>query len=197
MILGTQNKKRFNIIDVVLILAILAVIAGVAIRSGFTGSLSQKLDNGYIEYDFIINSVKDTSGEYFVKGKKIFSQTTQKEIGEIISATARPAEAYIELSTGEIAKTYIPGRIDVLGKAKVSGNLDSDGRCMLHGTTHIATGKTIYARTADVSFMFTVENAEFVSDNPGSDSAENRDTLSLPQQTTPDDVIAENVEVTE
>lgn len=169
-----ENKKRFNIIDVVLILALIAVVAGVAVRSGFTDKFSQKLDGGYIEYDFIINSIKATSQERFEEGTKIYSQTTQNEIGEITSVEFRGAEAYIELPSGEIVKTVIPDRIDVIGKAKVKGNLDSDGRCMLEGTTHIAAGKNIFARTKDITFMFTVEGAKFISESekeqPESDS---------------------------
>jgi len=163
------NKKKFNIIDLVLILAVVAVIAGVAVRSGFTDKFSQKLDDGHIEYEFIINSIKATSADRFESGTKIYSQTTQKEIGEILSVTTRSAEAYIELPSGEIVKTYIPDRIDVIGKAKVKGNLDSDGRCMLDGTTHIAAGKNIFARTSDITFMFTVEGVSFVHE----DEAEN------------------------
>lgn len=157
-----MGKKKFNIIDVVLILALLAVIAGVAVRSGFADKFNQKLDDGHIEYEFIINSIKATSAERFTEGTKIYSQTTQKEIGEILSVTTRGAEAYIELPDGEIVKTVIPDRIDVIGKARVKGNLDGDGRCMLDGTTHIAAGKNIFARTEDITFMFTVEGVEFV-----------------------------------
>ena len=167
------NKKKFNIIDIVLILAVIAVIAGVAIRSGFTDKFSQKLDDGHIEYEFIINSIKETSRDRFDAGTKIYSQTTQKEIGEIISVTTRTAEAYIELPGGEIVKTYIPDRIDVMGKAKVKGNLDADGRCMLDGTTHIAAGKNIFARTSEITFMFTVEGVEFVHETD--DSAPERE----------------------
>lgn len=162
--MAQENKKRFNIIDAVLILAVLVIFVGVFIRSGFSEKFTEKLDEGVLQYEFIINSIKATSAERFDEGVKIYSQTTQKEVGEIIDYYTRPAEAYIELPTGEIVRTVIPDRIDVIGKAKVKGTIGSDGRCMLDGTTHIAAGKNIYARTHDISFMFTIEGIEYISD---------------------------------
>ncbi|MBE6688809.1 MAG: DUF4330 family protein [Ruminococcaceae bacterium] len=156
------GKKRFNIIDVVLILTVLVIVAGVLVRSGFTGSFNEKFEEGMLEYEFIINSIKNTSEVYFEEGAKLYSQSTQKEVGEIISFHTRPAEAYIELPTGEIVKTVIPDRMDVIGIAKVKGTTDDDGRCMLDGTTHIAAGKSIYSRLKDITFMFTVEDVKYV-----------------------------------
>lgn len=158
-----SGKKRFNIIDAVLILAILAICAGVFIRSGFADKISNRAANGELEYEFIVNSVKLTSEDYFKVGGKLYSQTTGDEVGEIVSFYTRPAEAYIELPTGEIVKTTIPDRMDVLGVAKVKGTRASDGRCMLDGTTHIAAGKNIYARTNEISFMFTVESVKYLA----------------------------------
>lgn len=159
----TGNKKRFNIIDAVLILAILAVCAGVFIRSGFVDKISARDESGELEYEFIINSIKLTSEQYFDEGTKLYSQTTGNEVGEIVSFYTRPAEAYIELPTGEIVKTTIPDRMDVIGVAKVKGTRASDGRCMLNGTTHIAAGKNVYARTNEISFMFTIEGVKYIS----------------------------------
>ncbi len=156
------TKRRFNIIDAVLILAVLAIFAGVFIRSGFADKLSDRSKEGELEYEFIINSIKLTSEPYFAEGEKLYSQTTQKEVGEIVSFYTRPAEAYIELPTGEIVKTVIPDRMDVIGTARVKGTLSADGRCMLDGTTHIAAGKNIFARTDKISFMFTVEGVKYI-----------------------------------
>ena len=181
-----NTKKRFNIIDVILILAIVAVVAGVIIRSGFADSFSEKMDEGNIEYEFIINSIKATSDQYFDEGTVIYSQTTQKEIGKILTVTTRPAEAYIELPTGEIVKTVIPDRIDVIGTAVIKGNEDNDGRCMLDGTTHIAAGKNIYARTDDITFMFTVEGAKFVPSST-KDVTENEAVTDIQQENPADE----------
>lgn len=160
--MANENKKRFNIIDVVLILAVLVIAAGVIVRSGFAGSFNEQFEEGELEYEFIINSIKATSAQYFEEGKKLYSQSTQKEVGEIVSFYTRPAEAYIELNDGEIVKTIIPDRIDVIGVAKAKGTIDSQGRCMLDGTTHIAAGKNIYSRMNDISFMYTIESVKYI-----------------------------------
>ncbi len=162
--MAQENKKRFNIIDAVLILAILALFASVFIRSGFSEKITERFDNGTLEYKFIITSLKETSERCFNEGDKLYSQTTQKEIGEIVSFTTRPAETYVETANGEIVKTIIPGRIDVMVTARAKGTIDSDGRCMLDGTTHIAAGKTVYSRLNDISFMFTIEDARYIAD---------------------------------
>ena len=156
------NKKRFNIIDAVLILAILVIVAGVIVRSGFAGSFMNKFEEGQLEYEFMVNSIKATSEQCFKVGEKLYSQTTHKEVGEIVSFYTRPAEAYIELSNGQIVKTIIPDRIDVIGVAKAKGTIDDDGRCMLDGTTHIAAGKNIYSYMKDITFMYTIEGVRYI-----------------------------------
>lgn len=162
-----ENKKRFNIIDAVLVLAILAIFAGVFMRSGFKDKFSQRFEKGEIEYTFVINSIRESSEKCFQNGKKIYSQATQKEIGQITSFEVRPAQAYVEMDNGEILKSTISGRIDVIVTARVAGSIDSDGRCMMDGTTHIAPGKEIYAHLDNISFMCTVEKATYIpSQNP-------------------------------
>ncbi|MBQ9920997.1 MAG: DUF4330 family protein [Clostridia bacterium] len=160
-----DNKKRFNIIDAVLILAVLAVFASVFIRSGFAEKHSEKVEGGMLEYEFVINSLKQTSGKRFEVGDKFIMQGSELVVGEIteVSVTDR-AEGYIELPTGEIVRTEIPDRIDIKGKAKVKGTVDSNGRCLMNGTMHIAAGKNIYAHTDDISFMFSIESVKFISD---------------------------------
>lgn len=153
------KKIRFNSIDVLIIIAIIAAIFTVVYRSGLKNSIVAIRSNDTIVYNLKINNIQRESFEIINIDDNIFSKTDDKELGVIVSKEFKPAEAYVVLADGQIVKTSIPDRVDVYLTVEVTGRITDEG-CMIGGNYFIAAGKYISAYTPKVAFNFEVIDAK-------------------------------------
>lgn len=152
------KKIKFNAIDFLILLFIIAAILAVAFRSGLKDSLVAIRSNETIVYTLRINNLQKESFDMLEIEDKLFAQSDDKLLGKIVGKTSRPAETYISLDSGEIVKTYIPERLDIFLTVECTGRVTEEG-CMLGGNYFVAAGKRISAYTDTVSFSFEVTNA--------------------------------------
>ena len=153
------KKIRFNSIDFLIIIAIIAAIFTVVYRSGLKNSIDAIRSNDTIVYTLRINNVQRESFDLLELEDKMFSKSDDKNLGTIVSKEFKPAETHIELNNGKIVKTYIPNRIDIYLTVEAIGRVTDEG-CMIGGNYFIASGKYISAYTPKVSFNFEVIDAQ-------------------------------------
>lgn len=152
------KKIRFNAIDFLILLAIVAAVFTVAYRSSLKDSLVAIRSNETIEYTLKINNVQRESFDMIDLEMPIFNQTDDKNLGIIVEKDAKPSETYVVLDSGEIVKTTTPDRVDIYLTVEAKGRVSDDG-CMIGGNYFIAAGKYISAYTSKVSFGFEVLDA--------------------------------------
>lgn len=152
------KKIKFNAIDFIILIVVIAAVLAIALRSGLKDSLVAMRSNETIVYTIKINNLQKESFEMLEIEDKLFSQKDDRYLGTIVGKNSRPAETYIILNNGEIVKTYIPDRLDIFLTIECVGR-ETDEGCMLGGSYFVASGKYIAGYTDTVTFNFEVTEA--------------------------------------
>ncbi len=142
----SDSRVRFNVVDLVIIVAILACIAGIYLRYNFGEQYGVEHELGQYEITFEVQNVRYTSADAFSEGDAVYLKTQGKLLGTVlgIDSTTPSEMIYTDLS-GNIRQVYYPenSRIDMVGRLLVSGTMTDRG-FMLDGNTFLAPG-AIYA----------------------------------------------------
>lgn len=154
-----DKKKafRFNIIDVIVIIALLALAAAFVFRSVLSDNLKITMKSADIQYEFKSTSLQEESGDLLQPGDAIYDDETDKLVGTVQSVSTSPAELYVTLQTGEIVKRTSPGRIDLTVVIEAEGKTDETG-VYLNGSMFIAPGKELHLYTKNLDFVGTVQD---------------------------------------
>ncbi len=152
---------RLNILDFLIILAVLGALIGIAARFGIlekvtTGSRLEKA-----EISFLVQDIKDTSADYFRAGEIFYNHTHSCVLGELKEITSiMPAEGYISNQNGTLVKTHsTAGRIDVRGVITGEG-LFSDEGFLLGGTSYLAPNQSVFIQSPGISVSVTITAIE-------------------------------------
>lgn len=140
-----KRKFRVNILDFLILAAVILCIAGAFLRGGVRGS-DEKLETQTAIISFKISNVQSATARYFSDGDPVYSETLGCSLGTIIgdSITSTPAVFYAEQG-GEIVKTESGiGRVDIRGSFECAGQMSESG-FLVGGTQYIAPGMTTYA----------------------------------------------------
>lgn len=151
-----HRKFKFNIIDFVIVLAVLVVILVVALRGGLVKKFTEAKDT--IQYTVKISDIQIESFDLIDIDSKIYCNDDDSCLGVIKAKTYQPATMYTVLSNGEIVKTSQPGRIDVFLTIEAEGTVDEEG-CRINGTYFIACGKNVSSYIDKLYFNFEVTEA--------------------------------------
>ncbi len=151
-----QRKIKFNIIDFIIVLAVVIVIAVVALRGGLVKKFTESTD--IIQYTVKISDIQKESFDLIEVDSKIYCNDDDSCLGVIKSKTSQPATMYTVLANGEIVKTSQPDRIDVFLTIEAEGTVDKEG-CRINGTYFIACGKNVSSYVDKLYFNFEVTEA--------------------------------------
>ncbi len=148
-------KKKFNIIDFLLIVLIIAALISVLLRNDVTSTLNvgQKMTD--VEFTFIVENIRDISCDKFAEGKEFLLQSNDKSIGTLTSYEVLPYEQFMELSSGEIVKSQVPNRYTLKGTVKTQVYKGEDGY-YLEDNVFLSPGSTFYVKFDILYFMISV-----------------------------------------
>ena len=124
----TETKKsgaRFNVFDVIIILALLACIAAIVIRAYFTANIENDFTTAKIE--FTVKEVSDYTAEALKENTTLYLAAGDDEIGTVDTVTYSPAELYAEDASGVLVPASHPDKKDVRGTATLYGIWTDDG----------------------------------------------------------------------
>lgn len=154
---GEKKKRRFNIIDLLIILALVAVVAAIGFRYNLVEKIGVKSEEDTVVISFLIQDIKETSADALVLGDMFYWEVNKMLIGELISKKPSFAEAFIENNEGILVKLYNENSYDVRGEIKAKGKIKDDG-FMLGGTQFLAPGKILYVESKNIMVNITITN---------------------------------------
>jgi len=155
---NTKKKFRFNLIDFLIVIAIIAVIVVIAFRSGIVKDFTSTAKGKTIVYEIKVGDVQEESFDYIDVGDKIYNNETDACVGTVTEKRKEPSEIYVVTSNGEIVKTVQPGRADIYLTVEAKGTVD-DGGCKVDGKFFVASGKQFSCYTDDLYFNVEIRDA--------------------------------------
>jgi hypothetical protein len=166
-----QRKKiRFNFIDALIILLILAVIAAASYLI-YTAMHKPRaaITNGTIEFEVRISNVDASALPLIKEGDTVKDSVTGEVLGKILSVSAEKAKYVGNVAVEEdgnltLAVTDYDDLYDVYVKISADALADDRGICTV-GTTRILIGSPVYFKVT--SFKSVSYITEFSTRNAG------------------------------
>lgn len=134
------RKIKFNIIDALVILLVIACIGGLVLRERLSNDIAGRSVNEEFEIVFYINNIRRETSESLLPGENIYWKQNSMLIGKVESTEVSPAEVYKENIFGEMTLSYNEARSDLRIIVSAAGSMTESG-FMLNGTQYIAPGK--------------------------------------------------------
>ena len=153
----TKNKSgaRFNIFDVLIILALLACVGAIVVRVVFISNVEDVKKNVTIVYK-IENISEETAIELCKPNQTVYLQKNNDNVGILESATYTEQIVWMENEAGELVKALHPDKKQITeGKASISGTW-KDGDFLIGGTYLATVGDTIDIYTQNVACTITI-----------------------------------------
>lgn len=167
--LQQRKKARFNFIDALIILFILAVIAAAVYLVMNVFRQPRAVNAGNIEFDVRISDVDESVLALIKEGDTVKDSVTGSVLGKIVSVRSEKAKYYGTVAVEEdgiltLATTDYEEKYDVYVKISTSAEKDERG---IHtvGSTRIVIGSTVYFKVP--SFASVAYITEFSARTPG------------------------------
>lgn len=158
------RKIKPNVIDFIILIALIGAIIGIAIRSGVVEKVTINNSLESARVTFLISGVSESTGEYFSNGDEFYSSTHNSNFGTLEQFWTNPAEIYTADENGVLKKTPLAvDMIDVRGTMICTGVFTADG-FFLGGSNFIAPNSPVTVKSADVEVNILIMDIEKVSD---------------------------------
>lgn len=168
--LQQRKKVRFNLIDALIIILILAVIAGAAYLLISVLRQPRGINNsGQIEFDVRISNVDESCLSLIKNGDTVKDSVTGAVIGTIVDVKTEKAQYYGTVAVEEDGIITVPttdytDKYDVYVKITANAEKDDRGIHTVAGT-RIVIGSTVYFKVP--SFTSISYITEFSTRTPG------------------------------
>ena len=150
-----QKKRRFNIIDFILIVAVLACAIGIAFRYNLQQSFIG-INDDEVYVTCLVEDLSEGSANAFIDGETVYNSNTKKLVGTMVSHKIRTAQDQLELPDGTVTLTENPYRRDLVCVIKVKGRYSEKDGFMIGGNAYIGAGLNILLRSQSVEFNAVV-----------------------------------------
>ena len=152
------GKGRFNIIDLILLITVLACIAGIYLRYSASQDFGVKQQLDSFTLSFEVQNIRYTSADAFPSGDAVYMRSDDTYVGTILSLDSTSPTEYIFFDlAGNVKQTYYPEntRIDVTGKILSQGRMTENG-FLLNGNVFVAPGRTYSIKTPHIDVDITI-----------------------------------------
>lgn len=139
---NTVKKTRFNIIDLLVVIVIIAAIATVAVRLDIADKIVQATSEDSARVTLLVSGADQESVTSVSEGDKISWQQENCDFGTIVRKDVANAVVYNTVEDGTYVKTTNPERYDVTFTVDTKGTFTEDGY-MLGGKSYLAAGRTV------------------------------------------------------
>ena len=150
-----KNKSRFNGIDLLIVLVILACIAGILIRAYGVNRLERAAHADTVNISFKVSGLSDTSGNIFAKDDIYYIADTERVFGRLSGFETAPCMALIEKTDGTAVSARVPGQIDVSGTFSAEGKMTDEG-FLLGGVEYVYINETYTVESKQCRITLTV-----------------------------------------
>ncbi len=148
-------KGKFNIIDLLVIVLIIAVIAGIFVRFGSKITTAVKSDEEF-EYTVKLESVRQYTVDALEKKGKLSDKKATVDLGEIIDVRTEPASFLSETADGRMVYAKQPGRYTVYVTIRTRGK-ESDNSYITADSEELSVGRNteIYSKYVHTTGFIT------------------------------------------
>ena len=158
---GKIQKRHIGVLDVCILVALVAIIAGVAARFILRDNSSMAQPKALQNYllDLEIKDIRGTSEKYLKTDSPFYLDETGDYLGVVYKKEVLSDPAMTEYVTAEGNVVYVPNlrdagddlcRIDVTGTFLVSGYVDDNGFFLLNGNRYLGLSKEVAVRSREL-----------------------------------------------
>ena len=133
-------KGKFNIIDILAIVLVVVVIAGIVWRFGSSVTTAVKSDSEFT-YTVRVEAVRDYTIKALEKGGKITDKNSTMDLGEIVDVKVEPATKTEERADGIIVDSEVPDRFTAYVTIKTFGK-EADNSYIAADSNELSVGRT-------------------------------------------------------
>lgn len=154
-------KGKFNIIDLLAIILVIAVAVGIVVRFKSTVTTAVKSDEGFV-YTVKVSGVKSYTVDALEKKGKVTDKKSELDLGEITDVVAEPASTQTERADGKIITAEQPERYDVTVTIKTRGK-EAENSYITADSNELSVGRMtdIYTKYVHTSGkIMSVEKTE-------------------------------------
>ena len=134
-------KGKVSIIDILVVLLIIAVIAGITARYGSKVTTAVKSDKQF-EYVLRVENVREYTVNALKKMGKVTDKKSEKELGDVVDVQVENATQQSITASGEVKNPETPGRYTCFVTIRATGK-ESDDNYILHDSTELSVGRNI------------------------------------------------------
>ena len=143
MVMDKNGKLggKISIIDVMAIVLVVLVAAGIGVRykSRITGSVKS---HETFEYVIRVSSIRDYTVNALKKGGNLTDKRSEKVLGEIVDVKVEAAEENVTTSDGRIVAAKVPDRYTCEVTIRADGK-ESDEGYILDDSTELSVGRYV------------------------------------------------------
>lgn len=134
------SLKKFNIIDVVIILVVV-LAAAMLLGRGFSKNVTNSNTGKTIEYTVKVQGIRQPTFDALQQGDKLVDGATGNAIGEIFEISSEPYTENQNMLDGTVKALQVPDRLSAYVTITCEGVVNDDGYFL--GSTQVAVGDTI------------------------------------------------------
>lgn len=155
---SASSRFRFNVIDLLIVLIVLACVVGLIVRFGNLGKMSAGDAQKSYDVYFTVSNIAYTAEDAFVPGDTVTLVESGAVLGEFAALESiLPAEFLARDVNGNLISVRYPEstRIDVTGRIVARGVMSENG-FLLNGTTYVASGAEYSVRSEHMDFVLKI-----------------------------------------
>ncbi|MCQ2426396.1 MAG: DUF4330 family protein [Lachnospiraceae bacterium] len=156
------KKRRFNVIDLLIVLVLLAVIGTTVIRAVTKAAENKRSlpELKSAEISFLIEGLDAAGTDYIVIGDTV--RLGDDAVGTVKSFDIQRASLLSENGEGKAVTVYSDTAFDIRGVISAEGCTEESG-FLLNGTLPLAPGQVLSVRGTDISFTLLVTDISRLS----------------------------------
>lgn len=155
-------RRKISVLDAVIILLLVALVAGMFFRSAIV-SLVSGIQKANITITFTADPMQSSFTQYFEEGTEVFDADTGVSLGILSDIRRSLTEVTVQLDDGTYVKDTDPLSSTVVGTLTAEGYV-KDGCFYLTNGTPVAAGSVFSAEGRLIVFTMTVTSVEETSD---------------------------------
>lgn len=155
----TNNKKRINILDFIVLLVVIAVVLlGAYALFGRDGAQSQTVSSNVT---FTLEATKQQKDilQYIQEGQTVYDSTNKTELGKVVAIYETPARVLVEDHNRQtIEYTQVPEKIDLVLEVEAKAKVQPPN--ILVDTVALKIGKQVHCMVGNAAFTTTIIGIE-------------------------------------
>ena len=168
------NRPRFNALDAVIIILVIAAVVGVYFRYSILDFLTGEQNTQSYVITYSLDDIRYTTPNYINVDDKVYFASSGEIFGTLMSESEnqdplniKPASKRFVDSNGEVREVFYPNnesRVDAKGRLLCEGYYNSDGGFYAGGNVYVAAGQTIEVKTEKVSVSMRIISIELYAE---------------------------------